>query len=289
LGQSTQALASFTAAIHLDRHDANAFYFRGQLELRLGILTRAEADMRQAVALAPGDGASRLGLGLVLADLGQYAGARDQYREAVSLLRGTSLEAGAWVSLGNALDNLAQYSQALTTYRQAVRLDPTNTLAHSALGLDLLRTNQLAAARMQFTIVLAQDPGNAFADLDLALIDEQQGHTTMALAELQRQIGINQGQASLLALDYRILGLIYSKHLRWQEAATAFAQVIAQGSRTDQDYYNLGYAEEEQGDRPDARRDLGKAYNLARAIGDHPVADAAGRELIKLDVIFPDG
>ncbi len=282
LGQFVQAIASFSAAIHINPRDGNAYYDRGALALRLGILGPAVRDLAHAVALEPRDAPSRLEYGIALERAGRYAAARDQYRIAATLLQGKPLQAAAWNKLGNALDELQDYKDAISAYAHAVALNPRSTVVHSALGLDLLRTNQLAAARVQFQIVVAQNPHDSFAYFDLAAIDAQQGRLARALQEIGLQIAVNQGHPALLAIDYRLQGFIYTRQQGWHEAVSSFGWVIVFGKPTDQDYYNLGYAQEQTGDRAGARRNLARAYELARA-GDHTaLGKATCKELTKL-------
>lgn len=282
IGQLEQAIVSFTAAIRLDPHDQAAFYFRASAEQRTGHLSAAEDDLRRALTLDPRDVAARELLGIVLASLGRYEEAATQYGTAAALLASQSGAGAMWAAQGNALDRIGRYGAAIPAYRRALAADPRNTLAHSALGLDLARGGHLAAARVQFQIVLAQDPRDRFALFDLALIDEQQGHTEQAIAELRQQIAVNrQGPPALLATDYRGLGQIYATHGRWHEASRSFGHVITLGSPNDADYFNLGYVQARAGDARGARANLSRARALALAAGHAALAKAACTEVVK--------
>ncbi len=282
LGQPEQAIASFSAAIRLNPHDENALYDRGAAEATLGRLTVAARDLRDAVALSPHDAAAHEQLAIVLMNSGDYRGASDQSRITAILLKGQPGETVMWAGQGNALDHLGDYRAAITAYRHAVEVDPHNTVAHSGLGLDLARTAQYDAARVEFTTVLAQQPQDAFAYFDLAVVDQAQGKTAQALQEVSRQIAINHGKRVLLAQDERELGLLYAGRSQWHEAANAFGHVIVLGSRTDVDYFDLGYAQEQAGDRAGALAHLRTAHSLATAARHGSLVKAACTALSKI-------
>lgn len=287
-GHAQQALASFDAAIRIDPRDAAAYYLRAEVEYQLGRVVEAERDARQAIALAPRDAASRLLLGLLLGRRGDYAGALAEYLAAAAAARGPAEEATAWAAAGNALDNLGRYGEAIPLYRRALARNPRIPLVHRELGLDLLRARRLDEARTQFLAAVAQDPRDPFAYFDLGLVDDAQGRGAQAAADLRRQIAVNAGNPTLLALDYRTLGLIYTEHRDWPGSVGAYRALVSLGAAVDQDYFNLGVAQEHTGDTAGAVTSVQKAYDLARGAGHAAVARQACQELVKLNVFCAD-
>jgi Tfp pilus assembly protein PilF len=177
---------------------------------------------------------------------------------------------------------MGKYGKAATAYSNALKIDAHNVMARLAYGEDLLKLHHPTWARAQFVQVIKQDPASTTAYADLALADEQLGHTSRAIAELRHQIAINRQNHALLAGNFRDLGLIYAAHKRWLDAAAALAQAVAFGARTAQDYYNLGYAQARAGERGDALRSLRKAQALAQTSGQEVLASAICKELTRL-------
>ncbi len=279
LGRTSQALSSFTAAIALNAKDSSAYFDRGELELRLNRTADAARDFGQAVTWAPGDGPSRLLYGIVLAQERHFSAAKVQLTIAVSLFRGDPLEAAAWDQLGQAEDGLQDFSTAAVAYGHAVKLDPSLTTVHSQLGLDLLRTGQWKAARAQFVIVIAQRPRDSFAYFDLALADQQLGALALAAQEVRQQIQINRNMKALLVTDFRVLGGLDLRQSLWKAAIADFTQVMVNGGRTDQDFYDLGYAQKQGGDLRDALVNLQRAQELAKAAKDTMLLASICKEL----------
>jgi tetratricopeptide (TPR) repeat protein len=277
--RAADALASFGKAIQYNPQDETAFYFRGLLETALGQTKAAERDLRSAVALSPTDPSARAGLGDVLRLEGRYPEARMQLLQALQQARGTSAEEQVWVSIGRLYDATGQEMSAAGAYQSALKINAHDLVARLAYGEDLLKLHQPAAARVQFALVAQQDVASSAAYADLALAEEQLGHTSIALADLHHQIAINRGNRAALAGDFHALGTIYAGHRQWHDAAGAFAQAVAFGARTAEDYYDLGNAQARAGERTNAVRSLRRAEVLARAAGDSTLSGEICTEL----------
>jgi tetratricopeptide (TPR) repeat protein len=282
IGPVAEAIAAFGAAIRLDPRDQAALYDRGVAEALLGRLAAATADLRRAVSINARDPAAQQELAIVLQSAGDLEGAATHFATTATLLKGKPGESVAWAALGSVCDRLAKYHAAISAYRHAVAADARNTLAREELGSDLLRTHQLGAARAEFATVARQRPRDPFALYGLALIDEAQGKTSQAIAELKEAIVINRAFPAYLAGDERELGIVYATHGRWHDAANAFGHVLLAGGRSDQDIFDLGYAQQQAGDRAGARANLGRARVLARAAGHGALLQATCGALARL-------
>jgi superkiller protein 3 len=227
-----------------------------------------------AVAAAPGNPWAHDWLGAALERQGNYRAARDQYAAEAALLKGKPGEAVALTALGRMLYWLEAYTQAISVLRRAVAADPRSTDAHAWLGLLLLDTGQPTAARAQFATVARLNPHYGDIYYWLGLADRNMGQTNRAVAELNRQVALDAGKAQTLTYDLRALGLTYGWARRWREAADAYARVVGLGYATDQDYYNLGYAQNKMGTAA-ALASLLKARDLARAAGHRQIAQQA--------------
>ncbi|MDB5074215.1 MAG: hypothetical protein JWO42_394, partial [Chloroflexi bacterium] len=171
---------------------------------------------------------------------------------------------------------------AIQARRHLVELQPGSSQAHIELGLDLLITGQLRAARAEFTSVARANPNDSTAYYDLALVDDRLGNANAAIADLRRQISVNKGNNPALIVDSRYLGMLYGNQGRWSDAAAAFTQSVELGSTTYEDYFGLGYSQTHTGDRASALTYLHEAYGVAKAGGQTLQADSACRQLKSL-------
>ncbi|MGD0784832.1 MAG: tetratricopeptide repeat protein [Sedimentisphaerales bacterium] len=71
-------------------------------------------------------------IGLTYNDLGRYAEALDDFRQAIKIKPDYEI---AYYNLGNAYSNLGRWPQAMDAYKQAIRIDPNYAQAHSNLGV----------------------------------------------------------------------------------------------------------------------------------------------------------
>jgi tetratricopeptide (TPR) repeat protein len=166
------AIAAYTEAINLDRNYALAFagrsvaysgyaseYAQGPA-IREGF-GKAEADARQALALAPELADGYLALARVLeAGSLDFAQASKAYERALALAPGNAeilRESGRFAA------HIGHFDAGLAAVRQAVALDPLNPRSLSQLGRALYFARQYPEAAAAFAELITLDPDNKFA------------------------------------------------------------------------------------------------------------------------------
>ena len=164
--------AAYTEAIRLDPKYALAFAARSSAdscyaeEFATGPAVReafdqAQADARQAVALAPELAEAHAALGSFLASGAQdYAAASEEYRSAVTLAPGNAQvlrDSGRFEAF------TGHFDAGLAATHRAVVLDPLNPRSHSMLGQVLLLARRYTDAVAAFTEVISLDPSDKFA------------------------------------------------------------------------------------------------------------------------------
>jgi len=166
------AIAAYTEAIKLDPNYALAFagrsvaysgyaaeYAQGAA-IRTGF-DKAQADARQALALAPTLGYGYLALARVLeAGFLDFGQASDAYERALELAPGNAeilRESGRFAA------HIGHFDAGLAAVRQAVALDPLNPRSLSQLGRALYFARQYPQAAAAFAGLITLDPGNKFA------------------------------------------------------------------------------------------------------------------------------
>ena len=164
--------AAYTEAIRLDPKYALAFAARSNAhscyaeEFATGPAVReafdqAQADARQALALAPNLAEGHAALGSFLASGAQdYAAASEEYRSAVTFAPGN---AEVLRDSGRFDACIGHFDAGLAATHRAVVLDPLNPRSHSMLGQVLLLARRYTDAAAAFTEVINLDPSDKFA------------------------------------------------------------------------------------------------------------------------------
>jgi tetratricopeptide (TPR) repeat protein len=125
LGEETEAIAAYRAAIKLKSDLAEAYLELAALQQRSGRLEDAEATCRNLLRKMPGNDRAKLALGMVMMQLGRPAEAEVLLRRALS----GKPEAGMQAALRNgfawSLRRQNKHIEALAEFEAAKRLDPT--------------------------------------------------------------------------------------------------------------------------------------------------------------------
>lgn len=167
------AIAAYTEAIRLDPNYALAFagrslalsYYGGEFANGAGIkdfASRAEADARQALKLAPDLAQAHLALGRFLASTPlDYTHASQAYERALALAPG---DADVLAGSGEFAVYMGRFEVGLAAIRHAVTLDPLNPRSRAMFGESLFwaRRYQEANAAFAQVISLAPDFGRIY-------------------------------------------------------------------------------------------------------------------------------
>jgi TolB-like protein/tetratricopeptide (TPR) repeat protein len=162
------AVAAYTDAIRLDPHYALAFAARSialstaaeegagatAAAVREGY-DKAQADARQALALAPDLAQAHLALALVSDNTLDFTPASEEYERALALAPGDAQvlrEGGTFAAI------MGHFDVALAAARRAVVLDPLNRASHSALGRALFAARRYEEAVAAWADVISLDP-----------------------------------------------------------------------------------------------------------------------------------
>ena len=114
---------------------------------QLGDLSGCERELREAVRLAPGDGAAEFALASVCFRLGQEAEAEAAARRAIT--KGMD-DAHSHLLLGRILTRQSRFAEAEAAWRAAIRRDPSSPQGQRELAeLIWMQTGDLAKARTE--------------------------------------------------------------------------------------------------------------------------------------------
>ena len=130
-------------------------------------------------------------------DLGLYAGARNDWPEAVRQFREAARLAPdlpvVRLNLGLALNRTGDARAALGQLAEAVRLDPRLAAAHFAMGTLYERSGRDEEAMERYTLAATHDPNHAEAHLRLADTLRRTGRIEGSLAPYRRALELEPG------------------------------------------------------------------------------------------------
>jgi Flp pilus assembly protein TadD len=144
----------------------------GLARQRAGDLDGAEAELREALRLAPDYVDAHFNLGLTLERQGRLDAAVAEY---VEVLRRAPAHARALASLGAARHEQGDLDGAVADLRRALALHPDLLEAHVNLGAVLHAQGDLASAAAEYTAALRLAPANPEAHNNLGNVLAQQG------------------------------------------------------------------------------------------------------------------
>jgi len=208
-----------------------------------------------AVAAAPTNPSARIGLGNVLRERHDLAGAAAAYREAFRLDPRCVV---AYYNLGAVLLG-RDPAGAETAYREALRLDASYAWAHAGLGQVLQGRHDLVGAEVAYREAIRLDPSHAPAHFALGNLLRDRQDLAGAAAAYREAIRLDP---KLLSARHLLGSVLRDRHdLAGAEAA--YREAIRLDPSFVQVHYNLGL--------------------LLRARQDLTGAEAAYREAIRLD------
>jgi TolB-like protein/Flp pilus assembly protein TadD len=237
------AMAAYTEAIRLDPHYALAFAGRSialstyaaeaatPAAAREGY-DKAQADARQALALAPDLAQAHLALALVSQATLNFTQAREAYERALALAPGNAQVlrmSGRFAAFMGHLD------AGVAGTRRAVVLDPLARESHYLLGRALYdaRRYEEAVAAFAETISLDPDYKQAYAERGLAYFGLGDLESARASCETKPNFWFTQ----------RCLSIIYDKLGRHADAEAVLAKMKAANGDTRATQYAMIYAQ----------------------------------------------
>ena len=146
--------------------NAAAYETRGTQAIDGRRWPEAIRELRQAIAVAPNNGFTRLNLGTALYMTGDAAGALEQYQAAVRLRPGL---AKAHFAIGVLKETAGDDAAALDAFAAAVRAEPASAEARLSLADALRRTGRVEEALPHYADVLRTNPSASQASFGYAM------------------------------------------------------------------------------------------------------------------------
>jgi TolB-like protein/Flp pilus assembly protein TadD len=255
------AIAAYTEAIRLDPHYALAFARRSialsgvasEAETPAAVregFDKAQADARQALALAPDLVQGHLALAAV-AENGtlDFTQANDEYERALALAPGN---AQVLRNSGGFAAYMGHFDAGVAAARRAVVLDPLARQSHIVLGRALYAARRYEEAVAAFAEVISLDP-----DFKAAYADR--GFAYYGLGDLERARASCETKPDYWG-SQQCLSVIYDKLGRHADAEAELSKMKAAGGDASAYQYATIYAQ--WGNLPKALEWLETAWRL---------------------------
>lgn len=297
-------------AVQADPTNYVAWFDLGFTENGLGKTTDSIAAYRKSVAAKPDVFESNLNLGIQLAKSGQPEA--EQFLRAATQLTPTSHiaegQARAWISLAHVLEK-TKPDEAIAAYTQAAKLRPKDPEPHLSAGLLLENESKFADAESEYKQALALDPssdavvalanlymrgrrfpeaeeylrklvaeqpGNAAAHIQLGRVLAAEGKNDAAVSELQAGAKSSPADPSI---EYDLADL-YTSLGKNDQAEAVYRELLTKNPNDPDLHRGLGQSLLRQKKYADAQQefltvvklkpDFGEAYfDLAFAAGEN--------------------
>ena len=181
----------------------------------------------------------------------------DRYKEAVSApddegglrleatrprIQADHLGASTFIEKGWSLIALGDHPAATQALTKALELAPGDLQAQSLLGWALMLDHRLDDALMTFSKVLAVEPTNALARVNVGYICLKKRIFGEAIEHLSRAIRLDNDRKGTLYAHY-YLGLVYLEREMYLDAQAFLTKAIGLGPNLIEAYYELGRAQ----------------------------------------------
>jgi tetratricopeptide (TPR) repeat protein len=274
-----------------------AWFELGFVENGLGKRDDSIAAYRKSVAAKPDVFESNLNLGLQLAKAGQPDA--EQYLRAATQLKPTSHvaegQARAWLSLAHVVE-ASKPDEAVAAYRQAAGLQPKDPEPHLSAGLLLekhgkcgdaeseyqaalalgpssdantglancyMRSHRLPEAEAELRKLIAAQPEQGDAYIQLGRVLAAEGKNDDAIAELQAGAKLAPADVSL----QRDLADLYVAAKKYDQAEAAYRALLGGSPNDAALHQGLGKALLEERKFADAQKELLEAVKLKPDLG----------------------
>ncbi|MBX9789990.1 MAG: tetratricopeptide repeat protein [Pirellulales bacterium] len=279
--QYAEAVPHLARAAELNALDADPRVLCGEALLVLGKPQEARSQFDEALRIAPTSAMAATGLGKVLAQAADYAGAEAQFRQVIALDDQFPQQVGAdaHFALAYLLANRGRWDEAADEFAVVVRRRPQDLTARQKLAEVRLQQGRADEAAATLTEVLHNNPDfiDAYHGLAQALLAS--GRTEEALAQyraaLARQPQWIVGQLNLAWL----LATLPDQRLRDPNQAIALAERACEVTKRQAPFPLdvLAAARAAAGDFPGAIAAADEALRLAGQQPDSKATDIAAR------------
>ncbi|MBA7497843.1 Cell division coordinator CpoB [subsurface metagenome] len=144
LGNYNKAIEAYKQAIRIDPDDAPTYYNLGLAYDQLGLYKDAIEANKQAIRIDPDYANAYYNLGIAYKKHGLYKDAIEAFKQAIHINPDDAFL--AHMNLGLTYNSLGLYKDAIEACKQAIHIGPDDVMAHYALDLMYLKTEDRSSA-----------------------------------------------------------------------------------------------------------------------------------------------
>ncbi len=226
-----RAIEQYVKIVELDPKDLESRVTLGRLYRINNDFTKAEATLKEVLAVDPESEDALTSLAFLYTDTGQFRAAT----ELLEKVTARSTNPKLFAALGSAYEQARDYEKAVQAYRRAVELDKGNTEYVRLLGQNLVYAEQYDEALAQYKALAAAEPRDGNAFLRLGQIYRQQRKYDLALENLKKA---EELVPDSLEVPYN-LALLYDSQGKPEEAIRVIRKLLDQTAKANPSEYSV--------------------------------------------------
>lgn len=179
----TEAEQYLLEAIGINPKNADALFFLGLIQGRMGKYLASVSHERKCLELRPDYASAYSVMGRSLAGLGELKGADEALQKAIQL---DPRNATSYVNLAAVKGMLSDYKSAVGLYKSAIKISPNYSQAYLGLSTALGKLGDKAGQLQAARDAVKAAPGSSFAHGRLGFLLSQNGDSGAAMSEGMR-------------------------------------------------------------------------------------------------------
>jgi len=241
-------------------HDSEVLALNGIVARHQGQFEKAKEYLEQSVTIDPNFVNSRLNLGMVLVQLKDWAGAKENLEKAIEL--GTP-EAEVHYELGLALRGLGEKDRAVEEMKQFQKLkaeqeNNLEAMSYASQGEDAMKAGNLAEAIEKLRKAAEAEPGNGGYHYQLSQALHKSGDFVGERTELEEVLKLAPGNAAA----HKELGYLMARSGDAEGAIEHFQAAVRYAPGWVDAWINLAAEQAVAGHFPQAREAAANALRL---------------------------
>ena len=178
-------------------------------------------------------------------------------------VRADHLGASTYIEKGWSFIALGDHAAATQALNRALELSPGDLHAQSLLGWAQMLDLKYDDALVTFSRVLAEEPTNALARVNVGYICLRKRIFGEAIEHLSRVVRLDSDRKAILYANY-YLGLVYLEREMYLDAETFLSKALMLGPNLIEAYYDLGRAQWFAGNQAGAKATWNKGSTANR-------------------------
>ena len=195
--------------------------------------------------------------------LGADEAAGPKLAETRPPVRADHLGASTYIEKGWSFIALGDHAAATQALNRALELSPGDLHAQSLLGWAQMLDLKYDDALVTFSRVLAEEPANALARVNVGYICLRKRIFGEAIEHLSRVVRLDSDRKAILYANY-YLGLVYLEREMYLDAETFLSKALMLGPNLIEAYYDLGRAQWFAGNQAGAKATWSKGSTANR-------------------------